>query len=118
VGSADAVSDSAQKIDVEFFGETGKRVEQFYARGLSLRLAVTVEQHYDRPMSGNVVREVVDSTWFDSDSALRWVDSASVVHTVSDSSLRSHAADVRTEFNWALKTSGSQGKRSQRNRKR
>jgi len=117
-GRSYQLPDSAQKIDVEFFGETGKRVERFYTRGSSLRLAVSVEQHYDRPMSGNVVREVVDSTWFEADSALRWVDSASVVRTVPDSSLRSHAADVRTEFNWALKTSGSQGKRSQRNRKR
>ena len=117
-GRSYQLPDSAQKFDVEFFGETGKRVERFYTRGSSLRLAVSVEQHYDRPMSGTVVREVVDSTWFEADSALRWVDSASVVHTVPDSSLRSHAADVRTEFNWALKTSGSQGKRSQRNRKR
>jgi hypothetical protein len=116
-GRSYQLPDSAQKIDVEFFGETGKRVEQFFARGSSLRLAVSVDQHYDRPMSGNVVREVVDSTWFEADSALRWVDSASVVHTVPDSSLRSHGADVRSEFDWALKASGSQGKRSQRNRK-
>jgi hypothetical protein len=116
-GRSYQLPDSAQKIDVEFFGETGKRVEQFFARGSSLRLAVFVEQHYDRPMSGNVVREVVDSMWFEADSALRWVDSASVVHTVPDSSLRSHGADVRTEFNWALKTRGSRGKRSPGNRK-
>ena len=116
-GRSYQLPDSAQKIDVEFFGETGKRVERFYSRGSSLRLAVSVEQHYDRPMSGNVVREVVDSTWFEADSALRWVDSASVVHTAPDSTLRSHGADVRTEFSWALKTRGSQPKRSQGNRK-
>jgi hypothetical protein len=100
--------DSAQRIDVEYFGETGKRVERFYARGPSLRLAISLEQHYDRPMSGQVVREVVDSTWFDSDSALRWVDSASVVHTLPDSGLRSHGAAARSEFLGALKTVGKQ----------
>lgn len=111
------VSDSAQRIDVEYFGETGKRVEHFYSRGVSLRLAVSHEQHYDRPMSGNVVREVVDSTWFDADSALRWVDSASVVHALSDSSLRTHGAEVRREFLSALKTAGAQKRRPQGNPK-
>ena len=104
--------DSAQRIDVEYFGETGKRVEQFYARGMSLRLAVSLEQHYDRPMSGQVVRQVVDSVWFVADSALRWVDSASVVHALPDSGLRSHGAEVRSEFLWALKTVGSRARRS------
>jgi hypothetical protein len=108
------VPDSAQRIDVEYFGETGKRIERFYARGLSLRLAISLEQHYDRPMSGQVVREVVDSTWFEADSALRWVDSASVVHTLPDSGVRSHGAEARSEFLWAVKTVGKQGGQSKK----
>jgi hypothetical protein len=106
VGRIYRVADSAVRIDVDDFGEMGRHRERFYARGTLLRLAVKIAERYDQPMSGNVVKTNVDSTWFASDSAIQWRDSLGVVRVRPDSSLGAHGREVFAEYLWSGRMAG------------
>jgi hypothetical protein len=95
--------DSAIRIDIDDFGEMGRHHQRFYSRAALLRLVVGSTDRYDSPLSGNVVRSVVDSVWFTRDSAVSWVDSARIVRRRPDSTLRAHGAEVFSEFQWAVR---------------
>jgi hypothetical protein len=104
------LADSAVRVDIDDFGEMGKRRERFYARGTALRLTVRIEERYDQPMSGNVVKSVVDSTWFLADTASRWRDSLGVVRARPDSALGIHGREVFAEYLWAIRAARSGGR--------
>ena len=97
------LADSSVRIDVDDLGEMGKHRNRFYARGPGLRLAVSIEERYDQPMSGNVVKSRVDSTWFAADSAIQWRDSLGVVHVQRDSALSAHGRAVVAEYLWSMR---------------
>ena len=101
-------ADSSVRIDIDDLGEMGKRRTRFYARGATLRLAVGVEEKYDRPMSGNVAKTLVDSTWFVADTAVRWHDSTGVVHVQRDSTLRAHGTQVFAEYLTAIRVAAKE----------
>ena len=108
VGHVYQLSDTALRIDVEDFGETGRSLARFYARGATLRLAVKIDERYDQPMSGNVVKTTVDSTWFVSDSAIRSRDSLGVVRSRPDSLLAAHGRAILAEYSWSARMAGAQ----------
>jgi len=101
------LADSSVRIDIEDFGEIGKHRERYYARGAVLRLAVSSNDRYDSPLSGRIIRSAVDSVWFDSDSAVRWVDSVHVLRTGPDSAAHAHGTEVRAQFLWAIRMAGT-----------
>jgi hypothetical protein len=103
-------ADGAIRIDVDDFGEIGRNRERFYASGASLRLAVSIREKYDQPMSGNVVKSVVDSTWFIADSAVRWRDSLGVIRAQGDSLLHAHGRELFTEYLWSIRMAGIGGR--------
>jgi hypothetical protein len=96
-------ADSSARVDVDDFGEIGRVRRRFYARGASLRLAVRIDERYDQPMSGNVVKSNADSTWFALDSAVQWRDSLGVMHAQRDSTLRDHGKTVLADYLWAVR---------------
>jgi hypothetical protein len=104
-------ADGSLRVDIDDFGEMGKHRERYYAQAKAgrtdLRLAIAIDDLYDRPMSGRVIRSTIDSTWFDGDTASRWVDSLRVAHIGSDSSMRAHGAEVFGEFLWAMRMAGT-----------
>jgi len=106
VGHVYQLPDSSVRIDVEDFRETGRSLERFYARGATLRLAVKIDERYDQPMSGNVVKTNSDSTWFESDSVIQWRDSLGVVRVRPDSVLAAHGRELLAEYAWAVRMIG------------
>jgi hypothetical protein len=98
--------DSSSRMDIDRSGETGRSSERFYSRGLDLRLAVSTEVHYDRPLSGRVIRRTADSTWFEGGGVIAWIDSIRVANAPKDS-LVAHGNDVRAEFLWANHMAGT-----------
>ena len=105
------LADSAVRIDIEDLGEMGRVRRRFYAVASSLRLAVRTDERYDQPMSGNVVKTKVDSTWFARDSAVKWRDSLGVVHAQRDSLLQAHEREVLAEYSWSIGVAGGGARR-------
>ena len=101
------LADSAVRIDLDDLGEMGRVRRRVYARATSLRLAVRIDDRYDQPMSGNVVKTKVDSTWFAADTAVKWRDSVGVVRVQRDSLLESHGRDVLAEYLWSTRMAGA-----------
>lgn len=103
------LADSAVLVDVEDLGETGRARRRFYARAARLRLAVRIDERYDQPMSGNVVKTKVDSTWFTADTAIQWRDSAGVVRVGRDSLLEAHGREVLAQYLSSIRLAASAG---------
>jgi hypothetical protein len=101
------LADSSVRIDIDDLGEMGRHLNKFFSRGRALRLAVMTDERYDQPLSGNVVKTTVDSTWFAADSAIRWRDSLGVVRVQRDSVFRAHGRDVFAEYQWAMRMAGA-----------
>jgi hypothetical protein len=96
-------ADSSARIDIDDFGEMGKNRTRFYAQGPELRLAVSVQETYNRPMSGVVTKTTVDSTWFAADTAIRWLDSLGVMHVHRDSVVRAHGQEMLAEYRRSIR---------------
>lgn len=111
IGRFYQLADSAVRIDVEDLRETGRSLERFYALGSTPRLAVEIDERYDQPMSGNVVKTNVDSTWFASDSAIKWRDSLGIVREGPDSLLRAHGRELFAEYLWAIRMAATGSRR-------
>ena len=92
------LADSSVRVDVDDYGEMGRSRARFYARGTALRLSVSTEERYDQPMSGNVVKTTIDSTWFLADTAVKWRDSVGVVRVQRDSLLQAHGRQVMADY--------------------
>jgi len=110
VGRFYQLGDSALRIDIDDLGEMGRSLERFYARGATLRLAVKLGERYDAPMSGNVVKTTVDSTWFAADTAVRWRDSLGVVRVGPDTLLAARGRALLAEYQWASRMAGAVGR--------
>jgi hypothetical protein len=98
--------DSSSRMDIDRSGETGRSSERFYSHGVDLRLAVSTEEHYDRPLSGRVIRRIADSTWFEGDSVIAWINSIRVADAPKDSFVV-HGKEVRAEYLWANHMAGT-----------
>ena len=107
VGRFYKLADSSVRIDVDDLGEMGRSLERFYTRDSALRLAVKTEERYDAPMSGNVVKTKVDSTWFVANTAVRWRDSLGIVRVAPDTLVAAHGRDLLSEYRWAIRMAGA-----------
>jgi hypothetical protein len=112
-GQVYVISDSVRRIDVQYYGETGRRIERYYEVATGLQLAVAEDAHYDRPHSGRVIQRLADSTWFHRGTVVRWVDSANVYHPSTDSAARAHGREVLGQYLWAAHMAGTRLTRHQ-----
>ncbi len=91
------IGGSLQKLVATYAGETGRATECYYVRGDTLRYFSRREVHYDRPLSGHVIRLTVERLWFVGDSAVQWSDTLGQVRRAG-TALAARSADVRREF--------------------
>jgi hypothetical protein len=90
--------DTLQRLQATYYGEIGRSIERFYVNDRDLLLAVRIEEFYDEPMSGHVVRRTTDSVWFEGDSVLAWKDELGPRGTQQPSQVRAHGIEVRKVF--------------------
>ena len=62
------------KIVANHYGEGGKSYEEYYYNVGKLIFMFRNDQHYDKPLSGKVVRTEESRFYFDNDRLVRWVD--------------------------------------------
>lgn len=62
------------KMVATHYGEGGRTVEEYYYSGGKLIFLFEKVLHYDRPMSGKVVRSAENRYYFASEKLVRWID--------------------------------------------
>jgi hypothetical protein len=62
------------KLFATFYGETGRTVEEYYYTNGKLIFALRRDYHYNRPLTGKVVRITTERFYFDNDTLIRWLD--------------------------------------------
>jgi hypothetical protein len=65
---------SVMKMVATFFGETGRTVEEYFYWNGQLIFIFQTENHYDKPLSGKVVRKIETRFYFKDDKLIRWLD--------------------------------------------
>lgn len=64
------------KIVANHYGEGGKATEEYYYSKGKLIFVYRKDYHYDKPMSGKVVRSEENRFYFDKDRLIRWINEA------------------------------------------
>jgi hypothetical protein len=90
--------DTVRRLQATYYGEVGRFIERFYVTDSVLLLAVRIDEYYDEPMSGHVVRRTVDSVWFQGDTAIAWADEAGPRYGQAPTQVHSHGEEVRKVF--------------------
>jgi hypothetical protein len=65
---------TVMKMTATFFGETGRSNEEYYYWDEKLIFILSTENHYDKPLSGKVVRKIENRFYFKDDKLIRWLD--------------------------------------------
>jgi len=65
---------TVMKIAATFFGETGKSTEEYYYWDGKLIFVFRKESHYDKPLSGKVVKTIENRFYFSADKLIKWID--------------------------------------------
>ena len=65
---------SVMKMVATFFGESGRAVEEYYFWNGQLIFVFHTDNHYDKPLSGKVVRKIESRFYFKDDKLIRWLD--------------------------------------------
>jgi len=68
-----AMLDSVMKMVATFFGETGKAVEEYYFWNGKLIFVFSVDNRYDKPLSGKVARKTEGRFYFKDDKLIKWL---------------------------------------------
>jgi hypothetical protein len=64
---------SVMKMVATFFGETGKAVEEYYFWNGKLIFILSVDNRYDKPLSGKVARKTEGRFYFNDDKLIKWL---------------------------------------------
>jgi len=64
---------SVMKMVATFFGETGKAVEEYYFWNGKLIFVLSVDNRYDKPLSGKVARKTEGRFYFKDDQLIKWL---------------------------------------------
>ena len=64
---------SVMKMVATFFGETGKAVEEYYFWNGKLIFVFSVDNRYDKPLSGKVARKTEGRFYFKDDKLIKWL---------------------------------------------
>ncbi len=62
------------KMVANFYGESGRAVEEYYYRGDQLIFVFRKESRYDNPLSGRVVSTQQQRFYFNNGQLIRWLD--------------------------------------------
>jgi hypothetical protein len=62
------------KLVATHYGEMGKTSEEYYYSNGKLIFVFEKVFHYNRPMTGKIVRTVENRYYFDNDQMIRWID--------------------------------------------
>jgi hypothetical protein len=62
------------KMVATHYGEMGRTSEEYYYSSGKLIFVFEKVFHYNKPMSGKVVRTVENRYYFDNDNLIRWID--------------------------------------------
>lgn len=62
------------KIVANHYGEMGRTMEEYYYSNGKLIFAFEKVFHYNKPMSGKVIRTTEDRYYFSDEKLIRWVD--------------------------------------------
>ena len=65
---------SLRKLSAEFFGETGKALEEYYFWENQLIFVFRVTSHYTKPMSGVVKTKTEERFYFADGKMIQWLD--------------------------------------------
>ncbi len=65
---------SIVKIVATHYGEMGRNLEEFYYSDGKLIFVYEKIFHYNKPMTGKVIRTVENRYYFDNDQLIRWVE--------------------------------------------
>lgn len=61
-----------RRLSASYFGETGRAFETFYFWGDSLEFLYRKDEHYDRPLSGNVRATDEERLYWNNGQLIRW----------------------------------------------
>jgi len=64
---------SVMKMVANFFGETGRSLEEYYFWNGQLIFELQTENRYDKPLSGKVVSKIEKRFYFKEDKMIRWI---------------------------------------------
>lgn len=64
---------SVMKMVATFYGETGKAVEEYYFWNGKLIFIFSVDNRYDKPLSGKVVKKTEGRFYFKDDKLIKWL---------------------------------------------
>ena len=62
------------KITAQYFGESGRAMEEYYYWNEKLIFVFRQEHTYDTPMSGKIVSTQTNRLYFSNDRLIRWID--------------------------------------------
>lgn len=65
---------SVVKIVANHYGEMGRNLEEYYYSDGKLIFVYEKIFHYNKPMTGKVIRTVENRYYFDNDQLIRWVE--------------------------------------------
>jgi hypothetical protein len=64
---------SVMKMVATFFGETGKAVEEYYFWNGKLIFVFSVDNRYNKPLTGKVVKKTEGRLYFKDDKLIKWL---------------------------------------------
>lgn len=64
---------SIVKVSATFYGEMGRATDEFYYSNDKLIFAYRKHSHYNRPLTGKVVRTTENRYYFKDDKLIRWI---------------------------------------------
>lgn len=67
---------SLRKLAAQFYGESGKALEEYYFWDGQLFFVLRTESHYTKPLSGVVKRKTEDRFYFDHGKLIQWLGPA------------------------------------------
>ena len=82
------------KLVVNHYGEMGSTLEEYYYSDSKLIFVFEKVSHYNKPMSGKVVRTVENRYYFDNENLIRWIDEKGKQSEVSSEQARTRQKDL------------------------
>lgn len=87
------------KLVVTHYGEMGRTSEEYYYSNGKLIFVFEKVSHYNKPMSGKVIRTVENRYYFDNDQMIRWIDENQKQADTSGEEFRSKQKDLLENSN-------------------
>jgi hypothetical protein len=87
------------KIVATHYGEMGRSVDEYYYSTGKLIFVFERVSHYNKPMSGKVVRTVEDRYYLSDDNLIRWVDENGKLRDTANRAAQSKLKEILADSN-------------------